>query len=87
MINPHIWPKICSSSQTTTNLTFVRQIPEPGGLRGLSGRRKFDLSLKDVWDAMEVKEMEVGEDEKGDLGRRKGERRERKDSGASTGRI
>lgn len=48
MINPHVQPEICSPFQTSTILTFIRQIPEPGGLRGLTGEGKFHLSLKDV---------------------------------------
>ena len=36
---------------------------------------------------VEVKEMKVGEDEKGELGKRKGEGGERKDSGVNTRKI
>ena len=57
MINPHVKPEICSF-KTATILTFTRQIPEPGGLRGLSGGGKFDTrALKMFRIPGEVKEL------------------------------
>lgn len=54
---------------------------------GLLEEGNFIWALKVFRIPVEVKEMKVGEDEKGELGKRKGEGGEMKDSGVNTRKI